>query len=164
MIWGCFVGNKLGPIAFISGTVKSDVYVNMLRDTFLPFIDALAADGQTNVVFQQDNASSHTAKQTKEFLETAARAHGFSVMDWPANSPDMNLIEQLWAHLKRELHRRYPDTKHIGGSPEHIRNILQARLTEIWWDIGEEVLNRLVESMLHHVCALITAGGWYTEY
>jgi len=164
MIWGCFVGDKLGPIAFVSGTVNTDVYINILTDTFLPFIDALAADGLMNVVFQQDNASSHTAKRTKEFLEAAARAHGFSVMHWPANSPDMNLIEQLWAHLKRELHRRYPDTKHIGGSPERIRGILRERLTEIWWDIGGEVLNVVVESMPRRVRALIAAGGWYTEY
>ena len=70
------------------------------------------------------------------------------MMDWPANSPDMNLIEQLWAHLKLELHRRYPDTKHLGGSPDHIKSILRERLTEIWWSIGENVLNSLIESIL----------------
>ena len=100
MIWGCLVGNKLGPITFVSGMVNKDVYIDILKDTFLPFIDALAADGLTNIVFQQDNATSHTAKRTKEFLDNAISAHGFSVMHWLSNSPDMNLIKQLWAHLK----------------------------------------------------------------
>ena len=131
---------------------------------FIPFIDTLAADGLTNVVFQQDNARPHTSKKTKQFLDAAMRNHGFSVMCWPANSPDMNLIEQLWAHLKLELHRRYPDTRHLQGSPERIRTVLRERLMEIWWAIGEDVLNSLIDSMPRRVRALIAAGGWYTEY
>ena len=32
--------------------------------------------------------------------------YGFTVMDnWPPYSPDINLIENLWAHLKLELYR-----------------------------------------------------------
>ena len=52
MIWRCFVGNKLGSIAFVNRTVNKDVYINILMDTFLPFIDALVTDDQTNIVFQ----------------------------------------------------------------------------------------------------------------
>ena len=81
MIWGCFVGNKPGPIAFVSGTVNKDAYIDILTNTLLPFINALAADGLTNIVFQQDNASPHTAKRTKEFLNAAARTHG--LLSWP---------------------------------------------------------------------------------
>jgi len=57
MIWGCFAGAKLGPIVFINGTVNSDVYISILRDNLLLFIDAVIADGTTNIVFQQDNAT-----------------------------------------------------------------------------------------------------------
>jgi len=164
IIWVCFVGNKLGPIAFVKGMVNKDTYIDIVQNTLLPFFTALTADGLTNIVFQQDNASPHTAKKTKEFLNAKARTHGFSVMAWPANSPDMNLIEQLWAHLKLELHRRYPDTKHIHGSPDYVRGVLRERLMEVWWSIGEEVLNTLIESMPRRVHALIAAGGWYTGY
>lgn len=105
MIWGCFVGDKLGPIAFINGTVNTQVYVDILENVFLPFIDALSADGITDIVFQQDNARPHTAKRTQSLLENWALAHGFSLMEWPPNSPDMNPIEHLWAHLKLKLHQ-----------------------------------------------------------
>jgi hypothetical protein len=85
-------------------------------------------------------------------------------MEWPAYSPDMNLIEELWAHLKTELHQRYPDTSMLQGSPDTIRQKLIERLFTVWWDIGEEVLNRLIDSMPCRVHALIAARGWYTKY
>src|SRR5579859_5643449 len=56
MIWACFVGNTLGPIVFISGSINQDVYMGLLQTKFDPFLNALGADGQTNLEFQQDNA------------------------------------------------------------------------------------------------------------
>ena len=49
-------------------------------------------------------------------------------MEWPAYSPDMNPIEELWAHLKVELHRRYPDMKSLQGTLAVIKQKLQERL------------------------------------
>jgi len=77
MIWGCFVGTKLGPIAFIEGTVNTDVYITLLQDTLIPFIDAIIADGTTDIVFQQDNASPHVSKKTCTWFDTAMSEHGF---------------------------------------------------------------------------------------
>ena len=164
MIWGCFIGNKLGSIAFIDGTVNRHIYVDVLYEVLLPFIDVLNADGITNIVFQQDNATPHVAGITRQFLTGMGNEHAFIVMEWPSNSPDMNPIEHLWAHLKLELYRRYPDTATLKGSPDTIKKILKQRLTEVLWDIGESVLESLVESMPCRVQVLIHARGWYTEY
>jgi len=84
MIWACFVGDKLGPIAFIDGMVNTDVYIAVLNDQLLSFIDALNANGITNVLFQQDNARPHTSKRTKQWLAASAKQHGFSVIEWPS--------------------------------------------------------------------------------
>ncbi len=40
-------------------------------------------------IFQQDLAPAHTANSTKSWLND----HGVGVLDWPANSPDLNPIE-----------------------------------------------------------------------
>ena len=164
MIWGCFYGNKLGPIAFIDGTVNSHVYISILHDKLLPFFQALRDDGASDIIFQQDNAKVHTSKLATSWLKDSAIQNGFSIVEWPAYSPDMNPIEELWAHLKAELLRRYPDTKLLQGTPAAIKQKLQDRLSEIWWDIGEDVLDGLIESMPRRVKALIAARGWYTPY
>ena len=105
MVCGCFYGNKLGPIAFIDGSVNSHVYISVLQDKLVPFFQALHDDGATGIIFQQDNAKVHKSELTMKWLEDSAMQNGFSIMEWPVYSPDMNPIEELWVHLKAELHR-----------------------------------------------------------
>ncbi len=55
----------------------------------LPSADQLFKDA--DFIFQQDLSPAHTAKSTKSWLND----HGVGVLDWPANSPDLNPIENL---------------------------------------------------------------------
>ncbi len=52
----------------------------------LPSADQLFKDA--DLIFQQDLAPAHAAKSTKSCLND----HGVGVLDWPANSPDLNPI------------------------------------------------------------------------
>ncbi|KAI2665317.1 Transposable element Tc1 transposase [Labeo rohita] len=55
-------------------------------------------------IFQQDLAPAQTAKSTKSWLND----HGVGVLDWPANSPDLNPIENLWGIIKRKMRNKRP--------------------------------------------------------
>ncbi len=55
----------------------------------LPSADQLFKDA--DVIFQQDFAPAHTAKSTKSWFND----HSVTVLDWSANSPDLNPIENL---------------------------------------------------------------------
>ena len=52
MIWGCFVGHKLGPIVSIDGSITGDKYIFLLQKNLLPYLDALVADDITGITFQ----------------------------------------------------------------------------------------------------------------
>ena len=73
MIWEHFSGDKLGPIIFIDRTVNADKYIELLHQNLLSFLDACIADSATNVIFQHDNATPHTAKKTCDWLEIALK-------------------------------------------------------------------------------------------
>ncbi len=61
----------------------------------LPSADKLYGDA--DFIFQQDLAPAHTAKGTKSWFND----YGVTVLDWPANSPDLNPIENLSGIVKR---------------------------------------------------------------
>ncbi len=73
---------------FLKINVTAPVYQDILEHFMLPSADQLFKD---DYISQQDLAPVHTAKSTKSWLND----HGVGVLDWPANSPDLN-IENLW--------------------------------------------------------------------
>ena len=164
MIWGCFIGDKLGPLVFIDGTVDKHTYIQLLTENLLSFIKLLHENGIHDVIFQQDNASPHHAKATMDWLKASAEQYAFTITEFPPNSPDLNPIENLWSILKAELYRQYPDTMYLPGSGKAIRTELCNRLNKIWWDIGTDLLNKLIDSMPMRVNAVRKGKGWYTEY
>ena len=66
MVWGCFIGDKLGLLVFIDGTVNKNTYIQLLEQNLVLFIELLHKNGVSNIYFQQDNASPHHAKGTMD--------------------------------------------------------------------------------------------------
>ncbi len=90
MIWGAMSSAGVGPLCFLKTNVNAPVYQEILEHFMLPSADQLFKDA--DFIFQQDLAPAHTAKSTKSWLND----HGVGVLDWPANSPDLNPIENIW--------------------------------------------------------------------
>ncbi len=80
---------------------KPGSYQEVLEHFMLPAADQLYAD----LIFQQDLAPAHSAKATSTWFKD----HGVLVLNWPANSPDLNPIENLWGIVKRKMRYARPN-------------------------------------------------------
>ena len=67
MVWGCFCSSGVGSLCFIEGTVNATVYQNILEKSMLKSAEELY--GESDSIFQQDNAPPHTAQITSEWLK-----------------------------------------------------------------------------------------------
>ena len=105
MVWGCISRKGLGSLFIIEGSVTSEVYIKIIDQSLLPTIHKYY-NGE-EIVFQQDNAPSHTAKKTKEFMQNK----GINAITWPSNSPDLNPIENLWSFMKTQINKKNPSNK-----------------------------------------------------
>ncbi len=89
MNWAVMPSAGVGPLCFLKSTVYAVIYQAILEHFMLPSADKLYGDA--DFIFQQDLAPAHTAKGIKSWFND----HGVTVLDWPANSPDLNPIDSL---------------------------------------------------------------------
>ncbi len=99
-IWGAMSSAGVGPLCFLKTNVSAPVYQDILEHFMLPSADQLFKDA--DLIFQ-DLTPAHTAKSTKSWLND----HGVGVLDWPANSPDLN-IESLRGIVERKMRNKRP--------------------------------------------------------
>ena len=149
MIWGAFSERGTSTLAIISGRQNSTKYIATLENYLLPFAEEMHSNGSQ---FQQDNASIHTSKLTDSWFT----AKDIDVMIWPARSPDLNPIENVWGLLARAVY----------GGCRQFRTVdeLRAAVLEEWAKLDRRYLYALVKSMHKRCLDVIEASGRKTLY
>jgi hypothetical protein len=90
--------------------MNAEQYVDILNDHLLSSLAESGID-EEDIIFQQDNNSKHTSRRAREWFEE----HNINVLDWPAQSPDINLIEYLWGTLEKSFKPMKTPLKEYGS-------------------------------------------------
>lgn len=161
MVWGAFSGNTKSQLVVMTRdpTAKKNgytarSYIHVLEDQ----LDRVCPP--ESHTFQQDNAPIHKARVVTEWFEN----HGYTVMDWPPYSPDMNPIENMWFHLKEVTDEVHPGLASMPGSNETVQAAIGEAAEQAWDLIEWSRFNAVIEGMPRRVQALLDAEGCYTKY
>lgn len=85
---------------------------NITGTEVITYLQHLLRHLRGHVVLVWDGGSIHKRKDVKVFLQQTERLHIFS---FPGYAPELNPIEQVWTHGKRDLsNSTHQDTKQLG--------------------------------------------------
>lgn len=141
--WAINPDFKIKPV-IISENLNSARYVQVLGQR-------TAMLKKRGYIFQQDNAPSHRAKRTKEWL---AEKHITVLKDWPAQSADLNPIENAWATINTAVQKRRVN------SVTEFEAVVQDEIQKF----SQATVRSLCNSMPSRLEAVIAAGGRATKY
>ncbi len=122
MIWAAMSSAGVGPLCFLKSSQRSHL-PRHFREHYASFC------WQALCRCWFHFPAGHTAKGTKSWFND----HDVTVLDWTANSPDLNPIEDLWGIVKRKM-------KDTGPNNE---DDLKAAIKATWSSITPEQCHRL---------------------
>jgi len=153
MVHGAISGISKGPLTiFDEGTkVNAQVYSHQVLPRVHQHIRQMERElGAFRGILMKDNASVHTAKYTRAWHAY----YGFVKMVWPANSPDLNPIENVWRLLKYRIGKRFPKTI----------DELRQYLIEEWDKLTPEDYLKYIKEMPVRCQAVKQSTGGHTKW
>lgn len=146
MVWIGISNSIERGFTFVEGKINSKKYQEILKHTLLPICDKNVS------VFQQDNATPHKSKDTLTWLKD----NGINVIDWPAKSPDLNIVENIWGIISNLLYSEKINYESIPALKEAIKKQFDLISLETISNLYESFPNRLTD-------VLLRKGGFLTK-
>ena len=147
MAWGGISARGCTPLAAAKKSVTAEVYQEILDECLIETMSTLYPDGY---YLQQDNARPHTAETTRTYLEN----NGISVISWPACSPDLNPIENLWKLMKDDVE---------AIEPSNVQSWID-KICDFWNRKAMNYTESLINSMPRRIELCIAAHGGKIKY
>jgi transposase len=144
--WGGFSKKGKTDLFCFREIMTAEFYVGILKKN----IEGIKGMLGKKFRFQQDNDPKHTSRLAKSYLEKNVP----EVIDWPAGSPDLNPLENLWSLVKKNVEKRMPRNL----------NELESFMVEEWQQIPNSTLNSLVKSMKNRCELVLKNNGDYINY
>ncbi|GFW69732.1 transposable element Tcb1 transposase [Trichonephila clavipes] len=95
MVWGDIGYHSRTPLVRIAGTLSNQRNISkVLEPVVLPYLQGLAT-----AILQQDYARPHVTRIIQRFFVN----HQIELLPWPAHSPDLSPIENMWSMVAQRL-------------------------------------------------------------
>ena len=151
MVWGCVTSCGFGWLVHVNGNMNVAEYIRVLKEGLFGTLDDHNISCHS-VYFQQDNNPKHTSAAAQKWFKNKH----FSLLRWPADSPDMNIMENVW----NQLEVKYNCWECHAWNPDELFEMLQ----EEWGKLSQEYYLHLYESMPHRVGQVIKAKDKWTRH
>ena len=152
MVWGGITIHGMLDLVVINGTLTAQKYV----DTILSTVVEPYSRDHPDMVYQHDGAPAHRAHLSRNYL----RDNDIELLKWPAQSPDLNIIENVWQILKEEV----GDLNHIGRN--QVDQLIRI-IKDAWDRIRTQrpgLMEDLYESIPNRLQACRRSNGAHTKY
>lgn len=149
MSWAAFSSHGKVRMAFPSSRMNSEEYQEMLEACLIPFLED---HDDVAHVYQQDNAPIHNSASTRAWFNE----NNITVIEWPACSPDINIIENVWGILAKRV---YANNRQF----QNVRD-LKSAIMRCWEELDMNLLNRLIDSVPNRLFQVINRNGGPTDY
>ena len=150
MFWGCVTYSGVGTLVPVSGNMNSEKYIETLDENLWPVI--VKHFGNSPFIFQDDNAPCHASQLTTAWKN----ANDLDCLDWPSQSPDINIIENIWLILKIRLRKSLTAIK--------TRDDLITEVLRIWSSLTVPYIRNLYHTIPRRLRAVIASKGHITKY
>lgn len=147
MVWAAISYSGKIWLRFPRGKINSGDYVGMLGSVF-DEIENEFSNG--TFIFQQDGAPIHTSQETRKWFDE----NNVELLECAAQSPDLNIIENLWSSIKRKM------GNYVATSREYLISRIQSATAMI---TKEEIMT-LFLSIPTRCKAIIDVKGRGTKY
>ena len=135
MVWGAIRSGDKSDLHFLGDEERREPgFVSSIYEGPLTRFYGL----EQGLVLMEDRAPVHRSKIAKEWKTEK----GLEVLDWPAQSPDLNPIENLWMIMKRRVQAQASKQGRFKNMDDH-----KACLQKIWDELQSKDWDRLIASM-----------------
>ncbi len=144
----CMSACGVGSLHIWKVTINAERYIQVLEQHIFPSRRRLFQGRPC--IFQHDHARPHTASITTSWL----RRRRIRLLKWPACSPDLSPIENIWRIIKRKMRQRRPKTVEQ----------LEACIRQEWDNNRIPKLEQLVSSVPRRLQTVIKRRGDATQW
>lgn len=142
-LFGYLTKNVVGDLYIFSEKTKSSNYINYLNNKVLPSVMEQVGD---RFIWQHDNCGFASSNVALEYYHRIQ----LNTLAWPPNSPDLNIIKNIWSLLQRRVNKLIFNY----GLPAN-KDQLAYYAYAAWYTIPNSLVHNLYRSMPKRIAKVL---------